>query len=248
MFRVRKTWADVNSQLGAYKLLGFAKKMADKHPGYFVFDKKGKVVYPIYASYSGSVVKLGTKKCTVLNQHKRTGPWKAELGKHGCGVSCAAFAARLVGVPSITPESMMLNAVRIFNKTKKGQIYAISTAGIVTILKKKGLKPTRRLVTKENRAKIQNEIDDALRCGKPVICWTTAYDKADPFAGGHHYILAVGYNSKGAVVIANSGGKGPVQTVSLDTLCKYINHDCSGKDKTWCSSASASAGIVIVSK
>ena len=45
LYRVRKTWADSKSQLGAYKVLANAKKMADENPGYSVFDENGKVVY-----------------------------------------------------------------------------------------------------------------------------------------------------------------------------------------------------------
>ena len=44
-YRVRKTWADAASQLGAYDVLENAKQMADKNPGYTVFDWNGKAVY-----------------------------------------------------------------------------------------------------------------------------------------------------------------------------------------------------------
>ena len=45
-YRVRKSWEDVGSQLGAYTILANAKAMADKHPGYEVYDWNGKQVYP----------------------------------------------------------------------------------------------------------------------------------------------------------------------------------------------------------
>ena len=45
-YRVRKTWADSKSQLGAYKVLANAKACADKNPGYYVFDPDGKAIYP----------------------------------------------------------------------------------------------------------------------------------------------------------------------------------------------------------
>ena len=47
LYRVRKTWADAKSQVGAYKSLDNAKKECDKHKGYSVFDENGKVVYPV---------------------------------------------------------------------------------------------------------------------------------------------------------------------------------------------------------
>lgn len=51
-YRVRKTWGDSKSQIGAYKELSNAKTCADKNPGYFVFDDSGKAVYPTSASAS----------------------------------------------------------------------------------------------------------------------------------------------------------------------------------------------------
>lgn len=45
LYRVRKTWADVKSQLGAYSQLANAKAMVNKNPGYSVFDGSGNVVY-----------------------------------------------------------------------------------------------------------------------------------------------------------------------------------------------------------
>ncbi|WNX86047.1 N-acetylmuramoyl-L-alanine amidase [Agathobaculum sp. NTUH-O15-33] len=44
-YRVRKTWADSKSQLGAYKELANAKACADKNPGYSVFDVNGVNIY-----------------------------------------------------------------------------------------------------------------------------------------------------------------------------------------------------------
>lgn len=46
-YRVRKSWQDAKSQLGAYKVLANAKKCADKNPGYTVYDPNGKAVYPV---------------------------------------------------------------------------------------------------------------------------------------------------------------------------------------------------------
>jgi len=48
LYRVRKTWADSKSQLGAYSILDNAKKTCDKAGvGYYVFNSKGEIVYPV---------------------------------------------------------------------------------------------------------------------------------------------------------------------------------------------------------
>ena len=46
LYRVRKSWSDASSQLGAFAVLDNAKELADKNPGYAVFDEAGKKVYP----------------------------------------------------------------------------------------------------------------------------------------------------------------------------------------------------------
>lgn len=45
-YRVRKDWADKQSQIGAYRVLSNAKKSADENPGTFVFTNDGVAIYP----------------------------------------------------------------------------------------------------------------------------------------------------------------------------------------------------------
>ena len=45
-YRVRKTWKDSKSQVGAYRVLANAKAAADKNPGTFVFTNDGVSIYP----------------------------------------------------------------------------------------------------------------------------------------------------------------------------------------------------------
>ncbi len=45
-YRVRKTWKDSKSQVGAYRVLKNAKKAADKNPGTYVFSNDGVAIYP----------------------------------------------------------------------------------------------------------------------------------------------------------------------------------------------------------
>ena len=68
MYRVRKSWADSKSQIGAFKVLKYAKARADENPGYKVFDSSGKCVYPETAS--SYLVKITT---SVLNVRKGPG-------------------------------------------------------------------------------------------------------------------------------------------------------------------------------
>ena len=45
-YRVRKTWKDTKSQVGAYRVLANAKNAADKNPGTYVFTDDGVAIYP----------------------------------------------------------------------------------------------------------------------------------------------------------------------------------------------------------
>ena len=45
-YRVRKSWSDTKSQLGAYRVLANAQKQADDNPGFYVFSNDGTRIYP----------------------------------------------------------------------------------------------------------------------------------------------------------------------------------------------------------
>lgn len=57
-YRVRKTWADSKSQLGAYHSLDNAKACADKNSGYYVFDESGKALHPNVGSVKSYMVRV----------------------------------------------------------------------------------------------------------------------------------------------------------------------------------------------
>ena len=85
LYRVRKTWADAKSQVGAYKSLANAKRAVDRHPGYAAFDGTGKQVYPEpETSFQPYQVQV-----TTANLRIRTGPgtnYAATGGFTGAGV------------------------------------------------------------------------------------------------------------------------------------------------------------------
>ena len=77
-YRVRKTWEDSKSQIGAFKILENAKKCADQNSGYKVFDASGKVVYAPAASDVPFLVKVSISD---LNIRKGPGTDYAKTGK-----------------------------------------------------------------------------------------------------------------------------------------------------------------------
>ena len=68
LYRVRKSWVDATSQIGAYRVLDNAKKAADNNYGYMVFDENGNVIYKPNTIDSFHV------KVSIPNLNVRTGP------------------------------------------------------------------------------------------------------------------------------------------------------------------------------
>jgi len=92
-YRVRKSWEDAKSQLGAYTILSNAKAMSDKNPGYEVYDWNGKHVYPEVAE--GAASGMANADCPFmvkvsipdLNIRKGAGTNTAKTGQYtGVGV------------------------------------------------------------------------------------------------------------------------------------------------------------------
>lgn len=108
LYRVRKTWADTKSQIGAYKVLDNAKKVADKNPGYSVFDESGNVVYSggsTATTFAPYLVKVTT---SVLNIRKGAG---TNYGTNG--------SIRDMGVYTIVEEANGAGATK-WGKLKSG--------------------------------------------------------------------------------------------------------------------------------
>lgn len=69
LYRVRKSWDNVKSQIGAFKSLDGAKALVDKNKGYYAFDGKGNVIYPKPTGSvdKGYVVSINTAVLNVRN-------------------------------------------------------------------------------------------------------------------------------------------------------------------------------------
>lgn len=108
LYRVRKTWADTKSQIGAYKVLDNAKKVADKNPGYSVFDESGNVVYSGGSTATTFTPYLVQVTTSVLNIRKGAG---TNYGTNG--------SIRDMGVYTIVEEANGAGATK-WGKLKSG--------------------------------------------------------------------------------------------------------------------------------
>ena len=75
-YRVRKSWSDKASQIGAFTVLQNAKNCVDANPGYAAFDDNGRQVYPA-ATFQSYKVKI-----SVSNLNIRKGP-STSYASHG---------------------------------------------------------------------------------------------------------------------------------------------------------------------
>ena len=104
LYRVRRSWADASSQIGAYSIMANAKAMADSHPGYTVYDSTGKAVYPVAATFAPYTVQV-----TISDLRIRKGP----------GTNYAANGYTGKGVFTIVAEATGTGASK-WGKLKSG--------------------------------------------------------------------------------------------------------------------------------
>ena len=83
-YRVRKSWQNARSQVGAFKVLDNAKKCAEEHPGFSVFDESGKAVYISGDSKPEKVFRPYLVRVEIpdLNIRKKPGTYQEKTGKY----------------------------------------------------------------------------------------------------------------------------------------------------------------------
>ena len=124
IYRIRKSWTDVKSQIGAYRNLASAKALCDKNVGYSVYDESGKAVY-------SNIVKAKTIT---------TGA-KVKLNNAAFYAASSSKSAARTGVNGtyyIWSATVINNRVRITTQTslvgKSGQVTAWVPIANITVL------------------------------------------------------------------------------------------------------------------
>ena len=107
LYRVRKSWSDTKSQLGAFSVLANAKSLVDKNPSYKVFDESGKVVYE--KGSTSTAFKPYTVRVTATDLYIRK----------GAGTNYSANGFIRPGVYTIVAESSGQGATK-WGKLKSG--------------------------------------------------------------------------------------------------------------------------------
>ena len=107
LYRVRKSWSDAKSQIGAFSVLANAKSLVDKNPSYKVFDESGKVVYE--KGSTSTAFKPYTVRVTATDLYIRM----------GAGTNYSANGFIRPGVYTIVAESSGQGATK-WGKLKSG--------------------------------------------------------------------------------------------------------------------------------
>ena len=99
LYRVRKSWADAASQLGAFAQLENAKRLADQNPGYAVFDENGNAVYTPEQKPQTYTVQKGDSLWTIAERQLGNGLRYPEIMRLNGLNSTTIYAGQTLEIP-----------------------------------------------------------------------------------------------------------------------------------------------------
>ena len=110
MYRVRKTWNDKKSQIGAFENLDYAKEMVDAHEGYAVFDENGVICYPINYRQLAAKAAVKTYNAVISNKCKHKGGSKkfSDLASKKV-ITCSAAMSIVLQLAGCLPEGKLVS-------------------------------------------------------------------------------------------------------------------------------------------
>lgn len=107
-YRVRKSWSDKSSQIGAFTVFQNAKNCVDANPGYAAFDDAGNQVYPeLQTSFTPYLVRI-----TISDLNYRKGP----------STSYASYGYIEPGVYTIVDEENGWGLLKAYKEQRNGWI------------------------------------------------------------------------------------------------------------------------------
>lgn len=155
------------------------------------------------------------------------GEYAQYIRRNGCGHCCTAMAARLRGV-EIDPYEEYVLCRQLWGEPdeEKGQDHFLTVAGVVKVLRYLNIPARCYGVPEQGQKAAATHIVSCLQDQKQVIFVSDPFrDPGNVFSTGYHYVMAVGLDSEGRILIANSSentSKGGVQLVSPETVEKAL--------------------------
>lgn len=110
MYRVRKSWVDTASQVGAYIELENAKRMADASPDTYVFNEQGVIIYPINYLEQAAEAAGRTYKAVITYHCKHKGGSKkfSDLASKKV-ITCSAAMSIVLQLAGCLPEGKLVS-------------------------------------------------------------------------------------------------------------------------------------------
>ncbi|MBR5156848.1 MAG: C39 family peptidase [Clostridia bacterium] len=177
-----------------------------------------------------------------IQQKWESGKYAEYIRKNGCGHCCTAMALNLNGV-KITPHEEFELCRKLWGEPRMHEPFNednfISASGIVKIIKHFGVFAKCFGVENGKSNEAAKHIKEMLLKGKQVILGSHPSEKLlnNPFSSGKHYILAVGIDDEGKVLIANSSERAAtkygIQHTDVETIAKVLYEGCEPWDFTW---------------
>ena len=144
-------------------------------------------------TYTAATISKGGYSTPIWKQHSI---WKkrSSASRHGCGICVTSMALQLSGVPS-SPNRVLKQTNRSENRCQ-----SLKPKQAVKVLKKNhvAVKPVNTRAY--SRKQCMYIMKNALNKGKMVM----ALVRGKPFSNNTHWVLIVGYDAKGRIVVANS--------------------------------------------
>lgn len=185
-----------------------------------------------------AVIRVGENETPVWIQTAWTeGEFARYIQRNGCGHCCAAMAARLRGV-ELDPYREYLLCRQLWGEPQNGQDHFQTVAGIVKVLGHLQI-PAQCYGVEEGKPEAAAEhILQCLQGGKLVIFVSDPFrNPGNVFSTGYHYVMAVGFDENGKILIANSSentSAGGVQAVTLETVKNALYQGGTGDmEMTW---------------
>lgn len=188
------------------------------------------------AKIPAEVTKKGKTTPVWIQQLWDDGEYKEYVQKNGCGHCCAAMAANLYGV-KINPHEEFEYCRKIWGAPIAPQENFMSVTGIAKVLNSLGVSAKAFAVLDKYDAIAS--IIDALDCGQMVIFTAGPHDlnPNHPFSTGSHWVLAVGYDENGKIVVANSSLRAStqdgIQVVGSDVIRDALYIGAELEERTW---------------
>jgi hypothetical protein len=188
--------------------------MENNYLSYTISDQNALVV---------ATVRRGINETPVWIQTRwEQGEYAKYVRNNGCGHCCAAMAARLCGVSDITPYTEYEHCRAIFGEPSPDKLvgHFLSPCGIYLSLRALGVDATLYGYPENSKSETADKIHCQLKNGKMIIFYSHPETPDNPFSSGSHYVLLLGLDEEGNILVANSSTKARSDTLGIQTATK----------------------------